>query len=396
MTVSTGLERLIQDKKCQTQIQGNIGILCHSASVTSNFSFIVDELITLFGPRVKKLFGPQHGLVTDVQDNMVETDHAVHPFYQLPVYSLYSETRIPTAQMLEGLDTLIVDLQDVGTRVYTYISTLTLLMQKAQDSGPKIVVLDRPNPVGGERIEGALSQAEWTSFVSQIPNLPMRHSLTMGEVARWVKRFHAPNVQLEVIQMLGWQRSLFFQDTGLPWVAPSPNLPTPEGAQVFPGSVLFEGTLISEGRGTTRSLEQIGHPNLEPNKFTQHFQKLLKKHGLKGQVVRPVNFYPMFQKHARQSCGGVFIHPTQKSEFRPWAVGQLLMRELYQELGDHFQWYAEAYEYETGHLAIDYINSGPELRKWVESQGSFDELCQLEYQGREEYIKKAKEVIIYA
>lgn len=396
MSVVTGLERLIHEKKYHSFIEGNIGVLCHSASLTSKFDFIVDELITIFGPRVKKLFGPQHGLVTDVQDNMVETDHTLHPFYQLPVYSLYSETRSPTAEMLEGLDTLIVDLQDVGTRVYTYISTLTLLMQVAQNLPLKIVVLDRPNPVGGDMIEGALSQAQWTSFVSQIPEFPMRHSLTMGEVAQWVQRFLTPKVNLEVIEMKGWQRSMFFQETGLPWVPPSPNLSTPEGAQVFPGSVLFEGTFLSEGRGTTRALEQIGHPSLKAHKFSLHFQKVLNQLKLEGQVIRAATFYPMFQKHAQQSCGGVFIHPTQKSKFRAWAVGQLLLRELYRELGEDFQWNDRPYEYETQHLAIDYINSGPELRRWVESQGSFDELQEIEQKSFENFKARRNEILIYS
>lgn len=396
MAVITGLERLIQEKESQQLIQGQIGILCHSASVTSRLSFIVDELTALFGARVKKLFGPQHGLVTDVQDNMVETDHTIHPYYQIPVYSLYSETRDPTSQMLEGLDTLIVDLQDVGTRVYTYISTLTLMMQKAQECGLKIVVLDRPNPVGGELIEGALSQEKWGSFVSQIPGIPMRHSLTMGEVAQWVQKHMTPQVDLEVVQMKGWHRGMFFQDTGLPWVPPSPNLPTPEGAQVFPGSVLFEGTNISEGRGTTRSLEQIGHPALKPHSFARHFSKILKQAGLQGQVVRAVQFVPMFQKHAHNPCGGVFIHPTSHSQFRAWAVGQLLLRELYRELGSEFKWNDQPYEYETQHLAIDYINSGPELRTWVESMGSVDELFHLEQIKMDEFKEKRREVLIYS
>jgi uncharacterized protein YbbC (DUF1343 family) len=298
--------------------------------------------------------------------------------------------------MLSDLDTLIVDLQDVGTRVYTYISTLTLMMQKAQEFSLKIVVLDRPNPVGGEMIEGALSQEEWVSFVSQIPGIPMRHSMTMGEVAQWVKKYMAPKVELSVIEMKGWQRSMFFQETGLPWVCPSPNLPTAEGAQVFPGSVLFEGTNISEARGTTRSLEQIGHPAINPYLFTEHFKSVLKKAGLQGQVIRAVYFYPMFQKHAQQSCGGVFIHPVELSHFRSWALGQLLLRELYAELGENFAWNDQAYEYETKHLAIDYINSGPKLRQWVESQGSVEDLFHIEQEKMKEFKQKREEILIYS
>lgn len=395
MTVTTGLERLISEKNLQDQIKGKIGILCHSASVTRHYDFCVDGLLKVFGDRVVKLFGPQHGLVTDVQDNMVETKHTQHPYYKLPVYSLYSETRSPTSEMLEGLDTIIVDLQDVGTRVYTYISTLTLLMQQAQENQIEVVVLDRPNPVGGEIIEGALSQKMWTSFVSQIPEIPMRHSLTMGEVAQWVKKDLSPECPLKVIEMKGWTRDLFFQQTGLPWVPPSPNLPTPEGALVFPGSVLFEGTKISEGRGTTRSLEQVGHPKLRPHQFVEKFQKTLETAGLGGQIIRPVYFYPMFQKFANQSCGGVFIHPTDDKEFRPWAVGQLLLRDLKQELQEDFAWNQEPYEYETSALAIDYINSGPELRQWAETKGSYETLMKISTQGHQDFLNKKEDIKIY-
>lgn len=393
--VQTGLDRLIKETSLQSQIQGNIALLCHNASVNADYQFAAEQLKKIFGKRLIKLFGPQHGLVTDVQDNMIESHHAHHPYYDLPVYSLYSETRIPTDEMLEGIDTFIVDLQDVGTRVYTYISTLSLLMKKIAGSKMKLVILDRPNPVRGDIIEGNLLKEKWRSFVGEILGMPMRHALTMGEVALYCQKYFSPDVDLTVIEMKGWNREMSFQQTGLPWVLPSPNLPTPEGAFTFVGTVLYEGTNISEGRGTTRSLEVIGHPKLEPYTFVETLQSRLEETGLKGQVLRPVMIHPMFQKHAGKTIGGVFIHPTDLKEFRPWALGQVLMRELKIALKDEFKWNDKPYEYETKQLAIDYINGTDRVRHWVENYGSWTELKTIELEGREDYLQRREAVLLY-
>jgi uncharacterized protein YbbC (DUF1343 family) len=393
--VITGLERLISDKNHQASVKGNIGYLCHSASIDSQFNSGVMLLQKVFGSRLKKLFGPQHGFVTDVQDNMVETSHYIHPYIKIPVYSLYSETRTPTDEMLEGLDTLIVDLQDVGTRVYTYISTLSLLMEKCQGRDLKILVLDRPNPVGGEMIEGCILKPDYKSFVGRYP-IPQRHSLTMGEVGMYGKTILKTDCNLEVIKMAGWKRSMFWQDTGLPWVLPSPNLPTPEGAITFVGTVLFEGTNVSEGRGTTRPLEVAGFPGIESFSFCERVLKHFHEEGLtQGFNLRPIIFLPTFQKHQGKNCGGVHIHPTINNKFQSWSVSQMLCREFIRELGSEFQFHDKPYEYEFHKLAIDLINGTDEVRLWALGLGSLSELQKIESQGHEKFLNEKSKILLY-
>ncbi len=393
--VITGLERLMTEKTLQETIKGNIGYLCHSASIDSQFNSGVVLLQKLFGARLKKLFGPQHGFVTDVQDNMVETTHYVHPYFKIPVYSLYSETRTPTDEMLEGLDTMIVDLQDVGTRVYTYISTLSLLMEKCVGRNIKIVVLDRPNPVGGEMIEGCILRPDYKSFVGRYP-IPQRHSLTMGEVGLYGQKILKTDCQLEVITMKNWTRSMYWQDTGLPWVLPSPNLPTPEGAITFAGTVLFEGTNISEGRGTTRALEVAGFPGIESFSFTERVMKRFKEEGLsEGFNLRPIIFLPTFQKHAGKNCGGVHIHPTVNAHFKSWRVSQMLCREFKRELGEQFEFHNKPYEYEFHKLAIDLINGTDEVRHWVNNLGSYADLIHLERLGFDHFLNEKEHITLY-
>ncbi len=393
--VVTGLERLIAEKSLQESIKGNIGYLCHSASIDSQFNTGVVLLQKLFGSRLKKLFGPQHGFVTDVQDNMMETAHYVHPFFKIPVYSLYSETRTPTDEMLEGLDTLIIDLQDVGTRVYTYISTLSLIMEKCVGRDIKLVVLDRPNPVGGDMIEGTILKPGYESFVGRYP-IPQRHSLTMGEVGLFGQKVLNTNCNLEVIAMKNWKRSMYWTDTGLPWVLPSPNLPTPEGAITFAGTVLYEGTNVSEGRGTTRPLEIAGYPGIESFDFVDRMQKRFKEEGLtEGFNLRPIIFLPTFQKHQGQNCGGVHIHPTVNSKFKSWTVSQMICREFKRELGDKFEFHSKPYEYEFHKLAIDLINGTDEVRLWVDRLGSLSELEKIETQGHQEFLNKRQDILIY-
>ncbi len=333
MKVLTGLERILNDKNLQTQFKGKIGYLCHSASVTHELEHGLIALKKVFGERLIKVFGPQHGFVTDVQDNMVESNHYVHPFFKIPVYSLYSETRIPTDEMLEGLDHILVDLQDVGTRIYTYIYTMTLLMEACQKKGIEVVILDRPNPINGETLEGNILDPHYSSFVGRHP-LPVRHALTMGEVALMHKKFWGgKDCNLRVIEMKGWERWMSFEDTHLPWVLPSPNLATIEAAYTFVGTVLYEGTNISEGRGTTRSLEIFGHPKIEAFSFHEKLKPILKREELKGFVLRPLVFLPTFQKHMGKPCGGFQIHVTDRKTFEPWRLCQFLLREMYKELG---------------------------------------------------------------
>lgn len=396
MRTITGLERLITEADLQKTIKGNIGYLSHSASVTAQFTNGVVELKKVFGKRLTKLFGPQHGFVTDVQDNMIETKHFVHPYFQIPVYSLYSETRIPTDEMLEGLDTLIVDLQDVGTRVYTYISTLTLILEKCHKRAIEIIVLDRPNPVGGEIIEGNVLEEKFQSFVGKLL-IPQRHAMTMGEVGHFAMKVKNLDLPYRTITMKNWKRNQFFKDTGLPWVNPSPNLPTMEGAITFVGTVLFEGTNISEARGTTRSLEMAGHPKIEAFEFTDHMNNLLREHNLQeGLIFRPQVFFPMFQKFAGSPCGGVHMHVVNKQMARPWVATQLLCREFYHRLGNDFKWNDKPYEYEHNRLAIDLINGTSDVRIWCEQNRSFDELQNIGKRGHEEFLTIKKSIELYS
>jgi len=395
-TVATGLERLISDKTLQAQFKGRIGYLCHSASVTKDLEHGLLAIQRVFGPRLVKIFGPQHGFVTDVQDNMVESTHYVHPFFKLPVYSLYSETRIPTDEMLEGLDHIFVDLQDVGTRIYTYIYTMTLLMEACSKKGIEVVILDRPNPINGVTQEGNILDLNYASFVGRHP-MPVRHALTMGEVAKMHQKYWSDNkkCKLTVIEMKNWKREMSYEDTGLPWVLPSPNLATVEAAYTFVGTVLYEGCNISEGRGTTRSLEIIGHPKIESFGFHEKLKPILAKAALTGFVLRPLVFLPTFQKHQGKPCGGYQIHVTDRKTFEPWRLCQYLLREMYQELGSEFKWKVPPYEYEFHKSPVDLINGTDKLRHWVENHGSEEDYQSIMKENQNEWAEHRKSILIY-
>ena len=393
MQVVTGLD-IIKDRKSLVEdYRGGIAYLAHAASVDANLEHGITIMKKRFGDRFVKIFSPQHGLVGDVQDNMVESDHFHHPYFDLPVYSLYSETRKPTADMLQGVQVVFVDLQDAGTRVYTYIYTMTYMMEACAELGIQVVVLDRPNPIGGLQLEGNILQPEFSSFVGRHP-LPMRHGMTIGEIALMAKEYWQIKCELEVIKMEGWDRSMYFQDTNLPWVLPSPNLSTAEAAVVFPGSVLFEGTNVSEGRGTTRSLEIIGHPGIEPYGWGQHLTEELAKFKLEGFKLRPLNFIPTFQKHKGQVCGGFQIHVTDRQVFQPWKLGQFLCLAFFRDLAA-FSWKQPPYEYEHDKMPIDILNGSDKLRLWVEKEGDLDELLEIEQRGVADFQEKRNSVLIY-
>ncbi|MBT7609574.1 MAG: DUF1343 domain-containing protein [Bacteriovoracaceae bacterium] len=392
--VKSGLDILSENVSWQKKISGKIGYLCHSASVDSKLYFGVDRLKDLFGERLIKLFGPQHGFVTDLQDNMIETKDFIHPYYKIPVYSLYSATRIPTPEMLKDIDTLIIDLQDVGCRIYTYIHTMTLTLEACQKLGKKVFILDRINPIGGEIIEGNILKPEFRSFVGRYP-IPVRHAMTIGEIANYCQKFHGIDCELEIIPLDGWRRNMLEPTKHLSWVNPSPNLPTHSGCLVFPGTVLLEGCNLSEGRGTTRPLEVIGHPNIEPHSFAKKVNTVLEKIDLNGFMLRPTVFHPMFQKHAEKSCGGFHIHVTDPLTFRPWRLGQMLLHLFKEELGSDFKWKNDGYEYQFDKLAIDFINGDDQLRKWVEESGSYQELLKLESQGYLEFESNRREALLY-
>jgi len=380
MKVHTGLDVLVNDKDLQKTFKGNVGLLCHNASVDSTFSHAIIKFKEIFNSKFIKVFGPQHGFSTDAQDNMIETDHSIHPYFNIPIYSLYSETRIPTDSMLEGIDHLFVDLQDVGCRVYTYIYTLTLLLEKCSNKNIEVIVLDRPNPINGIDIEGNILEKEFKSFIGLHP-IPMRHGMTIGEVALMhQKLWSKEKTNLKVIKMRNWTREMFFEDTKLPWVLPSPNLARSESACTFPSIVLFEGTNLSEGRGTTQPLEIVGHPKIEPySLYLNHFKQSIKESKLQGFTIRPITFLPTFHKNYNEVCGGFQIHITNKKTFKPWRAGQLIIKELYHALGNDFQWKNPPYEYNYKQLPIDILNGTDKLRHWVENDDKIEVLDSFEY-----------------
>jgi uncharacterized protein YbbC (DUF1343 family) len=373
----TGLEVFVNnDSQVQSLAQGRVALLCHSASVDRNFTLSLIHLKKILGQRLIKIFGPQHGFVTDVQDNMIETGDYIHPYFKIPVHSLYGETRIPTDQMLKDIDTLIVDLQDIGTRVYTYITTLALTMEACAKKGIRVIVFDRPNPIGGEWIEGNILEPEWRSFVGHHP-IPMRHGMTMGEIGLLQKKLYTPDSDYHVVTMKNWKRSFFWDETGLPWVNPSPNLATMDSAYTFPGTVLFEGTNISEGRGTTRSLEILGAPGIEPFALLDSIETELKEWDFQGVTLRAANFFPMFQKHAQTACGGFQIHVTNPKQFASWRFGLFMLKTFYKQTEFKFKWNDMPYEYQFKNLAIDYINGSQKIRQWVEDNGDLEQLNQI-------------------
>ncbi len=395
MRTQTGLDVLLASTAVQKSLKGNIAYLCHAASVTGDLTLGVSPLRKVFGSRLKRLFSPQHGLFADVQANMIETADSFQPFFKLPVVSLYSERRSPTRDSLRGIDTLIVDLQDVGTRIFTYIWTVSLAVEACAGTDIEVVVLDRPNPLGGLVVEGNVLDESFTSFVGRYP-FPMRHGLTIGEIARYAALFAAPDARVRVIPMKNWKRKFFFDETGRPWVLPSPNMPTCETCIPYVGGVLFEGTYVSEGRGTTHPFEIFGRPKLDPFLFQKRLEGSLRKAGLSGFVLRPLWFVPTFDKHQGVSCGGYQVHVTDRREFRSWKFFQVVLRELFHETGSENFWRQPPYEYEYEKLPIDILNGSDRPRLWVEKKGSIGALEKLERDGLEDFLNVREDVFIYS
>jgi uncharacterized protein YbbC (DUF1343 family) len=339
-----------------------VGIVCNHASVDLGFEHIVDRLAAADGVTMGAIFGPQHGFRSDVQDNMIETPHRDDPGRRVPVYSLYSETREPTAEMLSGLDALVIDLQDIGARIYTYIYTMANCLRAGAKHGVPVIVCDRPNPINGVDVEGGALVRGFESFVGQFP-IPMRHGMTIGELARLFNAHFGIGADLEVVKMEGWRREMFADDTGLPWVMPSPNMPTLDTAVVYPGTVLFEGTLLSEGRGTTRPFELVGSPGIEAERFAQQLNAL----GLPGVFFRPAVFEPTFQKHAKQPCGGCQLHVTDRRTFKPVLTGAALIGAFHRAQPDKPVWRQPPYEYEREKLPIDILAGSSRFREQIEA-----------------------------
>jgi uncharacterized protein YbbC (DUF1343 family) len=338
-----------------------IGLVCNPASINAGFTHIVDRA-EAGGVRVGAIFGPQHGFRSDLQENMIESAHGEDEKRRVAVYSLYSETREPTEGMLAGLDALVIDLQDVGTRIYTYIYTMANCMKACARHGVPVIVCDRPNPIGGAAVEGPMLDPGFESFVGQYP-IPMRHGMTIGELAALFNEHFGIGAKLEIVKMIGWSRDAYFDETGLPWVLPSPNIPTLETAVVYPGTVLFEGTNVSEGRGTTKPFELVGAPWVAPEPFAASLNAL----GLPGVHFRPALFEPTFHKHAKVSCGGCQIHVTDRQAARPVETGVALLQAFRRTNADAFAWRDPPYEYEYRLAPIDILAGSSALRERLEA-----------------------------
>lgn len=368
MSVRTGLEVLLSRRR-DLATRGRIGLICHPASVDSDLRHAADLLHDDPAIRLTTLFGPQHGARGETQDNMIEWRDYRDPRTGLPVYSLYGESRHPQEHMLAEVDTLLFDLQDVGARYYTFTWTMALAMQSCARLEKRFVVLDRPNPVGGLHVEGNIPDPSFASFVGLFP-LPARHGMTLGEAALYLNGEFGLGCPLEVVAMQGWKREMDFQATGLPWVLPSPNIPTPDAALVYPGMCLLEGTNVSEGRGTTRPFEISGAPWAEPGLLAKRLQGLQ----LPGACFRPLHFIPTFHKWEGRMIGGVQVHVTDRRRFLPFRTGLALLRS-YRELGGNdFEWKPPPYEYEHEKLPIDILCGTDRIRRQIESGASLDEM----------------------
>ena len=366
-----GIDRLLADALLRRELQGKrVALLAHPASVTTDLAHSLDALATT-GVQLSAAFGPQHGLRGDKQDNMVESPTFNDPAHGIPVFSLYGEVRRPTDEMMQTFDVLLVDLQDLGCRIYTFITTLRYVLEAAAKHGKSVWVLDRPNPAG-RPIEGLRLRAGWESFVGAGP-LPMRHGLTLGELAHWFVRILGLNVDYRVIKMQGWQpeaRPGFGWPLGeRTWINPSPNAPNLWMARAYAGTVMLEGTTLSEGRGTTRPLELFGAPDIDAGKLLSQMYSLAPQ-WLQGCRLRVCWFEPTFHKHVGKLCAGLQIHVEDGSydhhAFRPWRLQTLAFKALRRLQPDYPLWRDFHYEYEKDRLAIDIINGSPLLREWVD------------------------------
>jgi uncharacterized protein YbbC (DUF1343 family) len=365
-----GIDRLLAEPELRTPLEGKrVALLAHPASVTRDLTHSIDALVAS-GLNMSAVFGPQHGVRGDLQDNMMESPDYTDPTYGMPVFSLYGEVRRPTGQSMGTFDTILVDLQDLGCRIYTYVTTLLYVLEAAAEHGKSVWVLDRPNPAG-RPVEGLTLREGWESFVGAGP-MPMRHGLTLGELGRWFIDHFKLDVDYRVIEMHGWRPDEapgFGWPPDRVWINPSPNAANLNMARAYAGTVMLEGTTLSEGRGTTRALELFGAPDLEPRELAAEMERLAPE-WLAGCKLRDIYFQPTFHKHAGELCRGLFVHAEgpfyDHDAFKPWRVQALAFKAIRNLKPDYDLWRDFAYEYEFDKLAIDVINGSPLLREWVD------------------------------
>ncbi len=359
--IKTGIEQLASGPPAWLKGK-RLGLLCNQASTDHKFRHSRDIVNSVLPGQLTCIFSPQHGFFADKQDNMIESAHMEDRTTGLPLFSLYGQTRKPDRAMFEHLDVLLIDLQDVGTRVYTFIYTMAYCLEAAAEFGKKVVILDRPNPIGGDLIEGNLVEDDYRSFVGLYP-IPMRHGLTMGELARLFNDHFEINAELEIIAMSGWQRGMHFDDTGLPWLSPSPNMPTLETALVYPGQVIWEGTSVSEGRGTCLPFEVFGAPYLDHDQFLS----AVDRSTMAGCVLRPVAFEPTSNKHRGELCKGFQLQITDRRIYRPYRTSLALLGVTLNLYAEHFAYKEPPYEYEYEKLPLDMILGSRTLREALAS-----------------------------
>jgi len=378
-----GIDRLLADSELRTPLEGKrVALLAHPASVTQDLTHSLDALVAA-GLHVTAAFGPQHGLRGDKQDNMVESDDYTDPVHGIPVFSLYGEVRRPTGQSLGTFDRILVDLQDLGCRIYTFITTLLYVLEAAAEHGKSVWVLDRPNPAG-RPVEGLTLRDGWESFVGAGP-MPMRHGLTLGEMGHWFIDHFRLDVDYRVVEMEGWRPDEppgFGWPPERIWINPSPNAANVNMARCYAGTVMLEGTTLSEGRGTTRPLELFGAPDIDPLAIIAEMERLAPD-WLAGCKLRDITFQPTFHKHVGEMCRGVHIHAEgpfyAHAAFKPWRLQALAFKAIRRLYPDYELWRDFPYEYEFGKLAIDVINGSPLLREWVDDDqaapGDLDDLA---------------------
>ena len=400
--MKTGLDRLLTEPALCLPLRGKrVALLAHPASVTADLTHALDALAALPDIRLCAAFGPQHGLRGDKQDNMMESPDFNDPVLGIPVFSLYGQVRRPTPAMMDSFDVLLVDLQDLGCRIYTFITSLLYVLEEAARHKKTVIVLDRPNPAG-RPVEGTILQAGWESFVGAGP-MPMRHGLTLGEMGRWFVGHFKLDVDYQVIAMEGWNPEAapgYGWTLGeREWINPSPNAANLSMARCYAGTVMLEGTTLSEGRGTTRPLELFGAPDLEPRRLIAEMRHLAPT-WLQGCRLRECWFEPTFHKHAGQLCAGVQIHVEEAgydhAAFRPWRLQALAFKALRKLRPDYPLWRDFPYEYEHERLAIDLINGGESLRKWVDDPAALPgDLGALARAGEAAWSEEREAVLIY-